>query len=180
VDRVAMIDADEEVVLVDCYDRPLGTLAKLEAHRAAVRHRAFSVFVTDSAGNVLLQSRARTKYHSGGLWSNACCGHPRVGEAPAEAARRRLFEEMGVDVPLQPCGILDYTAALPNGWHENEVVHLFTGISDADPAPAAEEVEAWRRLSPDELRQEAARDRDAFTAWFRIYMDRVPHLAFGG
>jgi len=175
-----MIDADEEVVLVDADDRPMGTLAKLVAHRTAIRHRAFSVFLTDGAGNVLLQSRALTKYHSGGLWTNACCGHPRPGEDAQVAARRRLFEEMGIDVPLTFRGTLDYTAALPDGWHENEVVHLFTGVTDAEPAPAAEEVHEWRRVSPAQLRAEAAHDVHAFTAWFRIYMEKVPQLAFGG
>lgn len=179
MDRIAMVDADEEVILVDADDRPMGTLAKLVAHRTAIRHRAFSVFLFDSAGNVLLQSRALTKYHSGGLWTNACCGHPRVGESPEDAARRRLFEEMGVDAPLTFRGTLDYTAALPDGWHENEVVHLFTGVTDAEPEPAAQEVHAWRRVAPADLRAEAARDVNAFTAWFRIYMDKVPQLAFG-
>ena len=174
-----MIDADEEVILVDEQDRPLGVQAKLVAHRTAIRHRAFSVFITDSRGHVLLQSRAPSKYHSGGLWTNACCGHPRVGEAPIDAARRRLVEEMGIDVPLTHAGILNYTAALPDGWHENEVVHLFTGVSDAEPRPAPEEVHEWRRFCPSELAEAARRDVHAFTAWFRIYMEKVPHLALG-
>lgn len=174
-----MIDSEERVVLVDAEDRPLGSLAKLVAHRTAIRHRAFSVFITDSAGRVLLHSRALTKYHSGGLWSNACCGHPRVGEAPMAAARRRLFEEMGIDAVLEPAGMLNYSATLPGGWHENEVVHLFTGVSDAEPAPAAEEVREWRRFDRAELVAMARRDVHAFTAWYRIYMEKAPHLALG-
>jgi isopentenyl-diphosphate Delta-isomerase len=172
-----MVDAEEEVILVDEEDRPLGTLAKLEAHRTATRHRAFSVFLSDSAGNVLLQSRAAGKYHSAGLWSNACCGHPRPGETPLAAARRRLFEEMGLDVPLRPAGTLSYAAALPNGWYENELVHLFTGVTDADPAPAPEEVGSWRKMPPEALRAAAGHERDAFTTWFRIYLDRIPAIA---
>lgn len=174
-----MIDTDEQVILVDEQDRPLGTLAKLAAHRDAVRHRAFSVFLRDSAGNVLLQSRAGTKYHSPGLWSNACCGHPRPGEEPLAAAQRRLFEEMGLRVLLKPAGTLNYAATLPGGWHENEVVHLFTGVTDDDPRPAPEEVASWRRIPPASLRAATQVEAEAFTAWFTIYAERIPHLALG-
>lgn len=175
-----MVDADEAVVLVDEQDRPVGIAAKLDAHRTAARHRAFSVFITDSGGNVLLQSRALSKYHSPGLWSNACCGHPRVGEAPIDAARRRLFEEMGIDVPLTPAGRISYEAELPGGWHENEIVHLFIGSTDTDPAPSAQEVGEWRRISRPNVLKMAEINADAFTAWFRIYLDKVPDVALGG
>lgn len=179
VSTVVQVDADEDVILVDADDRPVGTLSKLAAHRMAVRHRAFSVFLTDSDGNVLMQSRALTKYHSPGLWSNACCGHPRLGEDSLDAARRRLVEEMGLDVPLTPAGTLSYTATLPGGWHENEVVHLFTGVTDADPRPTAEEVHEWRRMTPADLAEAARGDGARFTQWFRIYLNQIPHLALG-
>lgn len=172
-----MVDADENVVLVDARDRPLGSHAKLDAHRRGLRHRAFSVFLADSDGRVLLQSRSLAKYHSGGLWSNACCGHPRVGESNIAAAGRRLREEMGLEAELRPAGRLSYAATLSEGWHENEIVHLFTGRSDAEPAPDRSEVHDWRRVETDRLAAECATLPDAFTAWFRIYLDRVPQVA---
>lgn len=172
-----MVDADEKVLLVDRNDRPLGSHAKIDAHRLGLRHRAFSVFLADSDGNLLLQSRSTGKYHSGGLWSNACCGHPRLGESNLEAAQRRLREEMGVEAELQPAGVLSYTAALAKGWHENEIVHLFIGRSDMEPSPDPSEVHQWRRLEADRLTAECASKPDAFTAWFRIYLERVPEIA---
>jgi len=174
---MAMIDAQEYVLLVDEKDRPTGSHAKLDAHRAALRHRAFSVFIADSAGNLLMQSRAHGKYHSGGLWSNACCGHPRVGESSIAAAGRRLVEEMGIRTPLKPVGSLSYSATLPNGWHENEIVHLFIGRCDAEPSPDPSEVEGWRRVSARTLLAECAAVPDEFTAWFKIYLEAVPDIA---
>jgi isopentenyl-diphosphate delta-isomerase len=172
-----MIDADECVMLVDADDRPLGGHAKLDAHRLGLRHRAFSVFLADSSGNLLLQSRSAGKYHSPGLWSNTCCGHPRIGESNMAAAQRRLGEEMGIDADLVPAGRLSYCAALSNGWHENEIVHLFVGRSDTDPVPDPKEVGKWRRVQADRLTVECQTTPAAFTAWFRIYLDEVPNIA---
>jgi isopentenyl-diphosphate Delta-isomerase len=179
VNRFPMIDAEEQVVLVDEQDRPLGARAKLEAHRDAARHRAFSVFLFDDAGAVLLQSRALSKYHSPGLWSNACCGHPRVGEPPLAAARRRLYEELGLKAALSPAGRIAYAAELPGGWYENEIVHLFTGRCAAAPRPDPAEVGAWRWTAPDALAAEYRAQPDAFTAWFKIYLERIPEVALG-
>jgi isopentenyl-diphosphate delta-isomerase len=172
-----VVDAEECVVLVDADDRPLGGHAKLDAHRRGLRHRAFSVFLADSAGNLLLQSRSAAKYHSPSLWSNACCGHPRIGESNISAASRRLSEEMGIDAQLISAGRLSYRAALSNGWHENEIVHLFVGRSDLDPAPDPDEVGGWRRVQPDRLTAECRTTPAAFTAWFRIYLDQIPDVA---
>lgn len=174
-----MIDADERVLLVDKHDQATGSDWKLAAHRKGLRHRAVSVFITDGAGRLLLQSRSASKYHSAGLWSNACCGHPRIGEGSLEAAGRRLAEEMGIRPTLRPVGVFSYSAALPGGWMENEVVHLFTGVCDAEPQPDAREVGEWRRVSAADVRAECTADPDRFSAWFRIYLDAIPDVAMG-
>lgn len=168
-------EAAEQVILVDAEDRPVGTAPKLEAHRRALMHRAFSVIVLDAAGRLLLQRRARGKYHSPGLWSNSCCGHPRPGEELAAAAGRRLREEMGFTCALTPFGRLHYAVAFDNGLSENEVVTLFAGRHDGpipfDPAEVGEV--AWVDL-PDLLAGVAARPED-YTYWFRLYL--TEHLA---
>jgi isopentenyl-diphosphate delta-isomerase len=166
----------ETVVLVDRHDRVLGSAPKLEAHRRALRHRAFSIFIRDPAGLILLQRRARTKYHSGGLWANACCGHPREGEPNQDAAHRRLWEEMRLTADLRPIGKMAYQAELPDGWYENEVVHLFCGLSDAAPAPDPAEVEDWCWMAPNRLLERIEARPDDFAAWFRIYLSRMPSL----
>jgi len=166
-----MNDAAEEVILVDADDRPLGAAGKLEAHRDGHLHRAFSVIVHDGKGNLLLQKRHVGKYHSGGLWTNACCGHPRPGEATQAAAARRLSEEMGFNCALRPLGTLIYRADVGGGLVEHELVHLFEGSYSGSVVPDPEEAEdyAWRPLG--EIRREAAAAPDRFTVWFRRYLD---------
>lgn len=175
-----MIDEEEDVVLVDEDDQPLGTHRKLSAHRKALRHRAFSVFLFNPAGEILLQRRALGKYHCGGLWSNACCGHPRVGEASAKASARRLVEEMGIAPKLLEAGRVAYHADLSNGWYENEIVHLFTGTFDGTPVPDPAEVGEWRWVSPERLEDEYATDPGRFTPWFGIYLQTIPDVALAG
>lgn len=172
-----MDDAAEMVVLVDASDRAVGTAAKLEAHRRGDLHRAFSVLVHDGAGNLLLQKRAAGKYHSGGLWTNACCGHPRPGEGVADAAHRRLEEEMGIRCALSPLGTLIYRADVGGGLVEHELVHLFAGVhrGAVDPDPHEAEDYAWRPLG--EIRREAEAEPQRFTAWFRRYLDEPQRLA---
>ena len=174
-----MRDEEEQVLLVDSRDRVVGTAPKLAVHRDALRHRAFSVFLFDTSGAALLQSRALSKYHSGGLWSNACCGHPRAHERTRAAAERRLFEELGVRAELQKAGRLAYRADLPGGWYENEIVHLYTGVCSREPSPDAEEVESWRWAEPAALEAEFASEPGRFTAWFGIYVNAVPEIVFG-
>jgi isopentenyl-diphosphate delta-isomerase len=170
-------DDKEEVVLVDAGDRELGTLPKLEAHRRGRLHRAFSVVIHDGAGHLLLQKRHRGKYHSGGLWTNACCGHPRPGEETAKAARRRLKEEMGIDCELSPLGTLIYRADVGGGLIEHELVHLFAGVYTGAVHPDSNEAEdfAWRPLA--EIRRETAAEPERFTAWFRRYLEAPSPLA---
>jgi isopentenyl-diphosphate delta-isomerase len=165
-----MNDALESVILVDVHDRPLATAPKLEAHRRGDLHRAFSVLIHDGEGNLLLQKRHSGKYHSGGLWTNACCGHPRPGEATDAAASRRLAEEMGFACELTPLRALVYRANVGDGFIEHEFVHLYSGCWRGAVAPDAEEAEthAWRPLPA--VQAEAAAQPERFTAWFRLYL----------
>ena len=164
-------EIDEEVILVDGEDRALGRGGKLDVHRRGELHRAFSIIVRNSAGEMLLQKRADGKYHSGGLWTNACCGHPRPGEATDAAASRRLEEEMGFRCALLPLGTLEYRAELDKGMIEHEFVHVFAGTYDGtvspDPSEAADY--AWR--APDMIRAEIAETPARFSFWFRRYVD---------
>lgn len=166
-----MNDALETVVLVDAGDREVGTAPKLEAHRRGDLHRAFSVLIGDGAGNMLLQKRHPAKYHSGGLWTNACCGHPRQGESALSAARRRLAEEMGIDCELCPVGTLTYRADVGGGLVEYEFVHLFSGVWSGSPRTDPREIEdcGWR--AREDVRREAVESPERFTAWFRRYLD---------
>jgi isopentenyl-diphosphate delta-isomerase len=172
-DREQRALLDENVVLVDVDDREVGVASKLKAHQDGQLHRAFSVLVFDSAGSMLLQRRSAVKYHSAGLWSNSCCGHPRPGEALQEAAQRRLRVELGLDVALHPEFSFIYEAALEGGMHEHELDHVFVGYSDADPIPDPGEVSEWRRITPHELLGEMSADPAAFTVWFHILMRTV-------
>ena len=161
-----MNDAEEQVVLVDGEDRDVGTMDKLEAHRLGRLHRALSVFVFDGTGRVLLQRRAAAKYHSPGRWTNSCCGHPRAAEPAAEAARRRLFEELGIEVALEPVVTFTYRADVGGGLVEHEVDHVFAGRYDGEPRPDPTEVDEWRWARPDEIDAELAADPERFTRWF--------------
>ena len=166
---------EESVILVNERDEPIGTAPKLDAHRNGALHRAFSVFIQDYKGRILLQQRADDKYHSGGLWTNACCGHPRPGEETITAAERRLFEEMGIDSELDEAGVFTYRTSVGDGLTEHEVDHVFTGTYSADPSPASDEVNQWQWISPDDLRDWIGRDPSAFTVWFEraLYVSRL-------
>lgn len=162
----------DEVILVDDRDRETGTMEKLEAHRRGLLHRAFSVFVFDSGGRMLLQRRAEGKYHSPGLWTNTCCSHPRPHETKEKAARRRLKEEMGLDLELDYKTHFIYRAEFDNGLTEHEFDHVFTALSNSDPRPDPKEVGDWKWLSPKEIKELIASEPDAFTPWFRIAMEK--------
>jgi len=168
----------ERVVLVDHRDRPIGSAEKLDAHRRSLLHRAFSVFILDDDGRLLLQRRAPGKYHSGGLWTNTCCGHPRPGEALVDAARRRLIEEMGIDVPLRQVTAFRYSAPVGEGLRERELDHVLVGRWTGSPEPDPAEADAWRWVWPHEALRDAENRPERYTAWFAPALRRL--LAFGG
>jgi isopentenyl-diphosphate Delta-isomerase len=169
----------ELVELVDDEDRPVGTAEKLDAHRRGLRHRAISVIVWNGRGELLLQQRAAGKYHSAGLWTNACCGHPRPGEGAALAAGRRLAEELGITCPLTPLFRTHYRADVGNGLIEDEIVHAFGGHYEGVVCAAASEVQDICWLAPSALAADLATRAGAYTVWFRLYADRFWHHLSG-
>jgi isopentenyl-diphosphate delta-isomerase len=158
----------EEVILVDESDTPLGTMEKMEAHRRALLHRAFSVFIFNSKGEMLLQQRSPDKYHSAGLWTNACCSHPRPGEDTLQAAIRRLYEELRFTTPLEKLFHFTYKSAFDNGLTEFEFDHVFVGTYDAAIHPNKAEVSDYCHWSPELIRESLRLQPDRFTSWFRL------------
>ena len=164
--------ATEELILVDAHDRELGAGEKLQVHLAGALHRAFSVFVFDRVGRLLMQKRAAGKYHSAGLWSNTACGHPRPGEATEAAARRRLREEMGLDCELRAAFEFLYRAELEGALVEHEYDHVFVGTLDGgDPAPDPAEVEDWRWVGMDELRRGLREEPQRYSYWLKAAVE---------
>jgi isopentenyl-diphosphate delta-isomerase len=166
----------EQVVLVDELDNPTGLMEKMEAHRRGVLHRAFSVFVFNDNDELLLQKRAGSKYHSGGLWTNTCCSHPRADESPLEGAKRRLMEEMGFDCEINKAFDFIYRSTLDNQLIEHEFDHVFFGRFSASPKPNPEEVEDWKYMSIPDIRMEMTQHPYHFTEWFKICFDKVADL----
>ncbi len=158
----------DTVVLVDENDRETGTMEKIEAHRKGLLHRAFSVFILNSKGELLLQRRASGKYHSPGLWTNTCCSHPRPGEDVADAAHRRLYEEMGMKGEMYSSFSFIYRADFDNGLTEHEFDHVFIGISDDIPVPDESEVDGIRYVNLEDLTEDIENNPGNYTVWFRI------------
>jgi isopentenyl-diphosphate Delta-isomerase len=165
---------EDQIVLVDVHDMPQGVAPKIEAHRRGLRHRAISVLVRNRNGDMLVHQRNSAKYHSGGLWTNACCSHPRPGEPPNEAAHRRLAEEMGIRCEVVPLFTAHYRAAVSNNYIEDEVVHVFGATYDGPAAPDPAEVSQWKWIPLTELTDDLARRPDRYTIWFRHYF-RMHH-----
>jgi len=163
----------EFVILVDEQDNAIGTMEKQQAHVEGVLHRAFSIFIFNSEKKLLLQKRASSKYHCGGLWTNTCCSHPRENETVLEAANRRLNEEMGMSCDLQSIFSFVYKAEFENGLTEHEFDHVFFGQSNQTPTLNLEEVEDFRYVGMEELQTEIKENPAHFTPWFLIAMDRV-------
>ncbi|MEO7455509.1 MAG: isopentenyl-diphosphate Delta-isomerase [Gemmatimonadaceae bacterium] len=159
----------EQMILVDENDVPIGTAEKMAVHRAGMLHRAFSVFVFHPDGRLLMQRRADGKYHSPGLWSNSACGHPRPGEDTCAAARRRLGEELGLDLKLEHAFSFTYRVQLGDLW-EHEFDHVFVAQSDDQPVPDASEVGAWEWADVDDVMRRMESEPGTFTEWFPIAM----------
>jgi isopentenyl-diphosphate delta-isomerase len=157
----------EEVILVDQNDAVLGTMEKVQAHREGVLHRAFSVLIFNDKNEMLIHKRASNKYHCGGLWTNACCSHPRLTEKPIDAAKRRLTEEMGFTCDLKYIDSFIYKADFTNGLTEHEFDHLYIGKYNDAPKPNEEEVEDWKYVSLDEIRKDVVNQPDLYTFWFK-------------
>jgi isopentenyl-diphosphate delta-isomerase len=161
------------VIVVNASDEEMGQEEKLRAHRVPVLHRAFSVFVLDERGAMLVQRRADGKYHSAGLWSNACCGHPRPSEPVIAAAGRRLREEMGIACPLVAAGTVAYSIDVGGGLREDEFNHVLFGCFGGEPRPDPSEVSGWQWMTPAAV-DAALRDTPCpFTPWFPVVLDRL-------
>lgn len=157
----------EEVVLVDANDQVLGTMEKIQAHREGLLHRAFSVLIFNDKNEMLIHKRASNKYHCGGLWTNACCSHPRLNEETIVAAKRRLTEEMGFTCDLKYVDSFIYKVDFSNGLTEHEFDHLFIGKYNDSFEPNPEEVEDWKYVSVDQIKEDIEKQPDLYTFWFK-------------
>lgn len=168
----------EQVILVDEKDRPIGLMEKMEAHIEPHLHRAFSIFIFNSKGEMLLQQRALTKYHSPGLWTNTCCSHPRDGETLEEATARRLWEEMGMKCDIHEIYSFIYKAPVGQGLTEHELDHVWIGKSDTTPNINPAEVASWRYSSLNDLTRDLQSHPERYTEWFKItFNDLMRHLS---
>ena len=158
----------EVVILVDEKDKQVGVGEKLETHRKGILHRGFSVFIFNSKGEMMLQKRAMTKYHGAGLWSNACCGHPRPNEDLMVAMKRRLREEMGFGCELQRMFEYVYKVNLDKGMMEHEFLHVYKGVFDGTPKVNPEEADDWKWISMEELRDDLKKHFEKYSAWFKL------------
>ena len=167
----------DKVVLVDTEDNELGYMEKMEAHQKGALHRAFSIFIFNSKGEILLQKRNKEKYHSGGLWSNTCCSHPFPFETTNNAAHRRLKEEMGMQVDLFPAFSFRYKAYLDQDLIEHELDHVFIGFSNARPYINEQEVEDYRYVLPETIEKELENNPGDYTSWLKIcFKELMNHI----
>ncbi len=162
-----------EVILVDEHDREVGFMEKMEAHNKGLLHRAVSVFIFNKKGEMLLQQRANSKYHSGGLWSNACCSHPLPNESVSDTANRRLREEMGFDTDLQFAFSFIYKTVFENGLTEYEFDHVFAGIYDGVIKPDHAEVKDYCFMKMDAIEESLIQHQHKYTSWFSIAFPKI-------
>lgn len=167
---------EENVILVNENDEQIGLMAKLEAHQKAVLHRAFSVFVLNNKNEIMLQQRARHKYHSPLLWTNTCCSHQREGETNIQAGSRRLFEEMGFNTELKELFNFIYKAPFDNGLTEHELDHVMIGYYNGAPVINQEEVEDWKWMKIEDVKIDMEIQPAIYTVWFKIIFDEFYHF----
>lgn len=163
---------EENVILVNEKDEPIGLMPKMEAHEKALLHRAFSVFIFNESKQLMLQQRASSKYHSPGLWTNTCCSHQREGESNIKAGKRRLQEEMGFVTDLKETMSFIYKAPFDNGLTEHEFDHILVGKYNGTPDLNPEEVAGWKWMSLDEVKADIEKQPELYTAWFKIIFDK--------
>lgn len=166
---------EEKVILVDINDEPLGLMDKMAAHEQALLHRAFSVFVLNDQNEVMLQQRASHKYHSPLLWTNTCCSHQRAGESNIQAGERRLEEEMGFITELKELFHFIYKAPFDNGLTEHELDHVMIGYSNQAPKINKEEVESWKWMKIEDIKNDMQIHPEIYTVWFKIIFDKFYH-----
>jgi isopentenyl-diphosphate delta-isomerase len=167
---------EENVILVNEKDEPIGLMPKMEAHEKAVLHRAFSVFVLNSKNEIMLQQRAHHKYHSPLLWTNTCCSHQREGETNIQAGSRRLFEEMGFQTEFKELFHFIYKAPFDNGLTEHELDHVMIGYYNDAPRINTEEVEDWKWMPIEAVKNDMQHNPDVYTIWFKIIFDKFYHF----
>lgn len=163
---------EEQVILVDTQDNPIGLMPKMEAHEKGVLHRAFSVFILNDAGELMLQQRALHKYHSPGLWTNTCCSHQRDGETNIAAGKRRLQEEMGFETELREVTSFIYKAPFDNGLTEHELDHIMIGRYNEEPNINSDEVANWKWMPIDAVRDDINQHPENYTVWFIIIFEQ--------
>ena len=166
---------EENVILVNEQDEPIGLMPKMEAHEKAILHRAFSIFIMNDQKEIMLQQRAHHKYHSPLLWTNTCCSHQRVGETNLEAGKRRLFEEMGFSTELKELFHFIYKAPFDNGLTEHELDHVMIGSYNGAPTINMEEVEHWKWMKIEAVKADIALNPQIYTVWFKIIFDEFYH-----
>ncbi len=163
----------EYLILVDEQDRQWGKLEKMLVHELGLLHRAFSVFIFNEKGELLMQQRASEKYHSAGLWTNTCCSHPRWGEEVSAAVERRLQEEMGMSCDTHFAFSFTYKVKFENGLTEHEFDHVYIGVSDAVPIPEKSEVQNWKYITLTELEKDIQLHPELYTEWMKICLPRI-------
>ncbi|WP_338408751.1 isopentenyl-diphosphate Delta-isomerase [uncultured Flavobacterium sp.] len=167
---------EENVILVNIKDEQIGLMPKLEAHEKAVLHRAFSVFVLNKQNEIMLQQRAHQKYHSPLLWTNTCCSHQREGETNIQAGSRRLHEEMGFKTGLKELFHFIYKAPFDNGLTEHELDHVMIGYYEGNPIINTEEVENWKWMPIEDIKNDMQVHPEIYTIWFKIIFDKFYHF----
>ena len=163
----------EYLILTDEKDQFVGMMEKLLVHKHGLLHRAFSVFIFNTRGEMLLQKRAYDKYHSGGLWSNTCCSHPRFKEKTSDAVTRRLWEEMRIYADTNFAFSFTYKAQFENGLTEHEYDHVYIGVTDDTPRPDITEVADWKYMNLKSLKHDIEQNPGNYTAWFKVCLPRL-------